>query len=50
MKPIIAVNENNPDKEFLEEFHKILAKSLVRRLGIKYSKKLIDLSKKENKK
>lgn len=47
MKPIKAVNENNPDKEFLDEFHKILAKSLVRKLGIDNSKKLLELIKEE---
>lgn len=47
MKPIKAVNVNNPDKEFLEEFHKMLAKSLVRKLGIYNSRKLLELIKEE---
>ena len=47
MKPIKAVNVNNPDKEFLEEFHQILAKSLVRKLGIDNSRKLLELIKEE---
>ncbi|WP_156624217.1 hypothetical protein [Clostridium tertium] len=48
IKPIKAVNVNAPNKESLGEFHKILAKSLVRRLGIDNSKKLLELSNKEN--
>lgn len=47
MKPIKAVNVNNPDKEFLKEFHKMLAKSLVRKLGIDNSRKLLELIKEE---
>lgn len=47
MKPIKVINVNDPDKEFLEEFHQILAKSLVRKLGIDNSKKLLELIKEE---
>ncbi|MGY5239169.1 hypothetical protein [Clostridium tertium] len=49
MKPLRAVNVNAPDKEFLEEFHKILAKSIVRRLGEENSRKLVELATKVDK-